>query len=39
MGGMLDINGQVMGYTKYIISRTTAIVSKKMVEGEKKKGK
>jgi hypothetical protein len=39
MGGMLDINGQVMEYTKYIISRTTAVVSKKVVEVEKKKGK
>jgi hypothetical protein len=36
---MLDINGQVMEYTKYIISRTTAVVSKKVVEVEKKKGK
>ena len=39
MGGMLDINGQVMEYTKYIISATTAVVSKKVVEGEKKKAK
>jgi hypothetical protein len=39
MGGMLDINGQVMEYTKYIITRTTAIVSKKEVKVEKKKTK
>ena len=39
MGGMLDINGQVMEYTKYIITRTTAIVSKEEVKVEKKKTK
>jgi hypothetical protein len=39
MGGMLDVNGQVMGYMKYIISSTTAVVSKKETTVEKKKGK
>jgi hypothetical protein len=39
MGGMLDVEGQVMKYLKYIVSTTTLIVSKKEVVTEKKKAK
>lgn len=39
MGGMLDVDGQVMNYLKYIVSTTTLIVSKKEVVTEKKKAK
>lgn len=39
MGGMLDVDGQVMNYLKYVVSTTTLIVSKKEKEPEKKKTK